>query len=219
MKFGTDIKGVIFDLDGVLLDSLGIWKDLGSNYLRGIGVEPEEGLGSILYDMSMEQGVAYLKKHYALELSEKEIRHGFTTMLRDFYFYEARPKKGAAELLGGLKNSGVHLTAATETPEELVKYALRRNGLLAFFERIFVCSEIGRSKKDGTIFDAAAAFMGTGRKETCVIEDSLYALKAAAEAGYHTVGVRNDNGEPNQEELKRTAELYIRDLDELREYL
>ncbi|MBP5794223.1 MAG: hypothetical protein J6W46_11385 [Spirochaetaceae bacterium] len=41
------IKGIIFDIDGVLLDSLGIWDDLGARYLQSIGVNPEEGLNEI----------------------------------------------------------------------------------------------------------------------------------------------------------------------------
>ena len=50
------IKGAIFDIDGVLLDSMIIWTDLGERYLRSIGKEPEEGLTEKLFSMSMEQG-------------------------------------------------------------------------------------------------------------------------------------------------------------------
>lgn len=49
-------KAAVFDLDGVLLDSMGIWNDLGARYLRSLGVTPEEGLNEILFSMSMEQG-------------------------------------------------------------------------------------------------------------------------------------------------------------------
>ena len=59
------IRGAIFDLDGVLLDSMGIWNDLGARYLRSLLVEPEPGLNQILFCMSMEQGAAYLKEPIA----------------------------------------------------------------------------------------------------------------------------------------------------------
>ena len=58
------IKAAVFDLDGVLLDSMGIWNDLGARYLRSLGVTPEEGLNEILFSMSMEQGAEYLHTHY-----------------------------------------------------------------------------------------------------------------------------------------------------------
>ena len=47
------IRGAIFDLDGVLLDSMAVWNDLGVRYLRKRGIEPEDGLGQILFSMSM----------------------------------------------------------------------------------------------------------------------------------------------------------------------
>ena len=56
------IWGAIFDLDGVLLDSMGIWEDLGARYLRRLHITPEPGLNEVLFPMSMEQGAAYLKR-------------------------------------------------------------------------------------------------------------------------------------------------------------
>ena len=54
MSFIQNIKGVIFDVDGVLLDSLEIWTDLGERYLVSIGKAAEEGLADTLFSMSME---------------------------------------------------------------------------------------------------------------------------------------------------------------------
>ena len=76
-------KAAVFDLDGVLLDSMGIWNDLGARYLRSLGVTPEEGLNEILFSMSMEQGAEYLHTHYALPQSAAEVGAGIADMLRD----------------------------------------------------------------------------------------------------------------------------------------
>ena len=54
------IRGAIFDLDGVLLDSMGIWEDLGARYLQRLHITPEPGLNEVLFPMSMEQGAVYL---------------------------------------------------------------------------------------------------------------------------------------------------------------
>ena len=104
-------KAAVFDLDGVLLDSMGIWNDLGARYLRSLGVMPEEGLNEILFSMSMEQGAEYLHTHYALPQSAAEVGAGIADMLRDFYFYEVPAKDGAAELLAALTARGVKLAA------------------------------------------------------------------------------------------------------------
>ena len=58
MRFAEDIKGIIFDCDGVLLDSLMIWEDLGARYLRSKGKVPEEGLAETLFSMNCQRPVA-----------------------------------------------------------------------------------------------------------------------------------------------------------------
>ena len=47
------MKGAIFDMDGTLLDSMQVWVHVGEQYLRNRGIEPEEGLGDVLFPMSM----------------------------------------------------------------------------------------------------------------------------------------------------------------------
>ena len=209
------IKGVIFDVDGVLLDSMEIWTDLGARYLRSLGREPEEGLAEILFSMSMEQGAEYLKEHYSLDLTPDRITDGLRDMLRDFYFYEVGAKPGAAALMKRFREEGIRMTAATSSPEEHVRRALERNGLLGYLDRIFTVAELGVSKHSPDIFDAAAGSMGTARDETLVFEDSLYALRTAAKAGFHTAGVFDAKGEPDQKGMRETAEIYITDLRDM----
>ena len=64
------IRAAIFDLDGVVLDSMSIWRDLGARYLLHRGLTPEPGLGELLFSMSMEQGADYLRTHYPLPPEE-----------------------------------------------------------------------------------------------------------------------------------------------------
>lgn len=212
-----EIKGVIFDIDGVLLDSMEIWTDLGSRYLVSIGKTPEEGLAEILFSMSMEQGAEYLKEHYGIDRSAEDILSGLQDMLRDFYYYEVKAKPGAEQLLRAVSGAGISITAATSSPREHIERALERNGLLGYISRIFTNSEVGKSKHFPDIYDAAAALMGTDAAETCVFEDSLYALRTAASAGYLTVGVADRKGEPDQQGLREAADVYISELSEAAE--
>lgn len=208
------IKGVIFDIDGVLLDSLGIWDDLGARYLVSIGVEPEEGLNEILFSMSMEQGAAYLNEHYRLQKTDTEILTGISKMIEAFYFDEVLPKSGAKELLEFMKAKGIRMTAATSSPRIHVEKALERNGMLGFLERIFTNTEVGASKHSPEIYEQAATYMGTKPEETLVFEDSLYALKTADDAGFVTVGVYDIKGETDREGVKNTGKYYVTELNE-----
>ena len=209
------IKGIIFDIDGVVLDSMSIWNDLGARYLRSLNVEPEEGLNEILFSMSMEQGADHLKEHYKLKTSTASILNGIQDMLRDFYYYEVPAKPGAKELMEFLKEKGMRITAATSSPRSHIEKALTRNKLLSYVEVIYTTGEIGISKHSPDIYNKAASYMNLTPAEVLVLEDSLYALKTAKEAGYKTAGVYDTDGETDQAGVEATGDVYIRNLTEL----
>lgn len=215
---GSDIRGAIFDLDGVLLDSMAVWNDLGVRYLRKRGIEPEAGLSQILFSMSMEQGADYLKVQYQLPDTPQEILAGIEQMIQDFYFYEVQPKEGAKELLQFLQEQNVKMIAATSSPREHVTKALQRNGLYTYLQQIYTTGEVGVSKHEPLIYQLAAESLGTKPEETLVFEDSLYALKTAKNAGFRAIGVYDADGETNQEGVRQTGELYLKWLSEFERY-
>ena len=209
------VRGVIFDIDGVVLDSMSIWNDLGARYLRNRGICPEEGLNEILFSMSMEQGADYLKGHYKLDESVEDILEGIRRMLQSFYYDEVPAKPGAGVLMRFLMDKGVKITAATSSPRTHIEKALARNGLLDFFDAIYTTTEVGVSKHAPDIYNRAADFMGLGASEVLVTEDSLYALKTAKKAGYKTVGVYDRDGEKDQTGVEATCDMYIKDLSKI----
>ena len=70
------IKGIIFDADGVLLDSMGIWDQAPEMYLRSKGITPEKHLGQKMFAMSMTEGAEYIKKHYLVDFPVTKILDG-----------------------------------------------------------------------------------------------------------------------------------------------
>ncbi len=216
---GKEINGIIFDIDGVLLDSMKIWTDLGARYVIKHGKEPKPGLAETLFSMSMEQGAAYLQANYLPEQTPEEIAEGLKGLLQEFYYHEVLAKPGVQALMKILHQNHIPMTAATSSPRTHVEKALARNGLLPYIDQIFTSEELGSSKHSPEIYDRAALSMDTRREETCVFEDSLYALTTAAEAGYFTVGVYDEDGERNQKGMKQTADVYISDMKEMQQYV
>ena len=212
VAIGGMIRAAVFDLDGVVLDSMSIWKDLGARYLLRRGLTPEPGLGELLFAMSMEQGADYLRTHYPLPESA-DVLADLSAMLRDYYYNEVPEKDGARTALAFLRDRGVSVTAATSSPRSHVTRALERLGLLPCFEAIYTTGELGVSKHRPDIYHLAAR--GTPPDQTLVAEDSLYALQTAAAAGYRTVGVYDANGEADQLTLRRTADVYVPSLASL----
>ena len=107
------IRGVIFDVDGVLLDSMAIWEEAGARYLRSLGRDPGPDLGRILFPMTLREGAAYLKETYGLSEEPEEIEGGVLAVVRDFYLKEAPMKPGAREFLTELSRRGIPMAAAT----------------------------------------------------------------------------------------------------------
>ena len=162
--------------------------------------------------MSMEQGAEYLKQKYRPETDSAEILDDIKKMLEEFYFFEAEEKAGARELLALLRGVGVPVAAATSSPRTHVTRALERLGLSGYFSAVFTTAEVGESKHSPQIYIDAARHLETEPGETLVFEDSLYALKTAADAGFYAVGVYDPYGESGREELKKCGRAYLESL-------
>ena len=213
------IKAVIFDIDGVLLDSLSIWRELGRRYIIKLGYPPVPDMDEILFSMSMEQGAAWLKNTYSLEAPEKTIMQELEDEIQYFYFEKVKARPGAKKLLQEINKQKLSAVAATSSPREHVKKALERNHLLSYLKNIYTTSEIGESKYSPKIYLTAAKFLKSSPQETLVVEDSLYALNTAKNAGFQTAGIFDPLGEPDQKQLKKKADIYCRVLSELIDYI
>ena len=100
------IKGIIWDADGTLLDSMEIWEHAPDHYLETLGIEPEPNLGEILFEMSLEQGAKYLIDRYHLPVGVADVLEGIHCQIETFYRREVTLKPGAKELLAEFKQKG-----------------------------------------------------------------------------------------------------------------
>lgn len=204
-----DIKGAIFDMDGVLLDSMPMWDHAGEIYLGGLGIEAEPDLEKVLFTLTMTKGAEYIKEHYHVELSVPEIIEGINETVRRFYADEVQPKAGTVELLHLLKRYKIPVTIATSTDMVHVEAAIKRLGLSDFVDRIFTCSEVGVGKVKPVIYQAAAEFMGSAVQDTFVFEDAYHAAETAHGAGFQVVGLYDDSSRDMQAELIRNSDYYF----------
>ena len=208
------VRGVIFDVDGVLLDSMDIWEEAGARYLRSLGRDPGPELGRILFPMTLREGAVYLKETYGLKEESEEIEGGVLAVVRDFYLQEAPMKPGVREFLAELSRQGIPMAAATSSDKEQIGAAFERLGIRQFFRGIATCGEAGEGKNSPAVYDMARKMLSCEREECVVLEDSLFALRTAKAAGFHTVGVFDRFSARDQEALRKQAEIYLLDLTE-----
>lgn len=204
------LKGLIFDFDGTLFDSMFIWDTAGEVYLRCVGIEPRKNLREVLKPMSLLQAANYIKGNYDIPLSAEEIAGGINSTVENFYFYEIKPKEGVISMLEQLKNQGIKMCIATATDRYQVEAALQRCGMSHFFSAIFTCTEVGSGKDSPEIFQKAMEHLQTDRSNTAVVEDAYYAIQTARKDGFKIVGVY-DFYESNQKEVVELSDVYLPD--------
>lgn len=208
------IEGIIFDVDGTILDSMEIWMKVGIRYLESLGIHAEGNLGEVLFSLTMKEGAEYIKNNYALDLNVGEIIDGINNTVYKFYAQEAQPKRGIEQFLQWACQKKIPMTIATSTDRYLIEAALKRLGLCDYFGKIFTTTEIEKGKGEPDIYIAAQQYMKSSRENTWLIDDALYALNTAQECGFKTVGVYDPSSENEQEKIVETADVYIREWEE-----
>lgn len=203
------IRGVIFDVDGVVLNSMPVWENLGEIYLNRQGIEAEKGLGDTLFAMSLEEGADYLISRYHLEKTPEEIVKDLNREVQDFYENRVPLKEGVRQYLQEFRERKIPAAIATSGDRKNAVAALKRLEIFSYFQGIFTCSEIGSSKNQPDIYYAAALQLDTEPSETWVFEDALHALQTAKRAGFKTVGVYDKASGRDLAHIRNTADIYL----------
>lgn len=203
------IRGVIFDVDGVLLNSMPVWENLGEIYLERLGIEAEKGLGETLFAMSLEEGADYLIENYGLKQKPEEIIAGLNREVQDFYGRKVPLKEGVRGYLQEFRDRKIPMAIATSGDRANAEAALKRLKVLSYFRAVFTCSEIGSSKSQPDIYYAAALQLDTDPSDTWVFEDVLHAIRTAKKAGFRTAGVYDRASGRDLAQIRDTADIYL----------
>lgn len=211
------VKGIIFDLDGTLLNSMFMWDSVCEDYLISLGIQPRENLRETFKSFSLRESALYYQKEYGVNLSIEEIMDGINKMIEKFYFEEALLKDGVKNFIKLLDATGIKMCIATATDKYLVKAVLKRHRISRYFSKIFTCGEVGESKRSPLIYRKAMEHLKCDRSNCMIFEDSLFALKTAHGDGFYTAAVK-DPHEIHQDEMIKLSNLYITDFNKLDDF-
>lgn len=212
------IKGVIFDIDGTLLDSMPLWNNLGERYLRKLGFSEEEieGLSQRISTMPFAEGIRYIKKAYTLNLAEEKIREQLQEMIAGAYCDEIALKAGVKEYLQFLKERGIPCILATAGDAFLATAALKRLKVWEEFQGLLLCEEFNTSKREAKIYFLAMERLSLSRpEEVLVCEDVLHAVKSAKQAGFQVCGILDEANREDWAMIQEVADFTVKDFYEL----
>ena len=204
-------KGYIFDLDGTLLDSMGVWDQIDVDFLAKRGIELPPDYMNAISSMTFREAAAYTIKRFALPDSVDGLNREWNDMAAYAYGHTVRMKPRAKEYLMALKERGVKLAIATSTFPELCDPVMRNNGIDNLFSVICNTNETGYGKSRPDVFLLAAEKIGVTPGDCLVFEDILAAVKSAKSAGMGVCAVYDKTSEKDWEEIKKTADYAIVD--------
>ncbi len=213
-------KAVIFDLDGTLIDSMGIWIQVDKEYLqmRGIPV-PDNLFMDVEGGNSFNEICLYFKKKFDLPESIEEIGVEWTKMVAEHYKKDVKLKPGALELLQFLKEKDIKIGVGTSNSKYLAETVLQANGVLGYFDSIIAgCDDI-KGKPFPDIFLNAAKELNVLPQDCLVIEDVLVGVQAAKNAGIDVFAVYDEHAAHEIEKIKQNADFYAEDFGKILEKL
>jgi len=203
------IKGVIFDLDGTLIDSMHVWEKIDYDYLKKRGIAVPEDLRENIEKLSFRETAIYFKERFKIPDPIEDIMDEWNNMAFDEYANNINLKKGVREFLSLLKTKGIKIALATTNCHKLLEVVLKKNDIWHYFDAISTSDEVGKGKEHPDIFLRTAEKLGLKPEECVVFEDILPAIMSAKAAGMTVIGVYDAYSQCDREKIKKHADGYI----------
>ena len=212
------IYGVLFDMDGVVLDSEVLYARFWAEAAHALGypMTYEQALG--MRSLSGSAGQAKLESYFGPGVSRNVMRDKRVELM-DAYVAEhgIDAKPGIAALLDALKERGIRCAIATSSPKERAIQYLTHLGLAEKFDAICSGYEVAKGKPAPDIYLVAAESIGLKPENCLAVEDSFPGILSAYRAGCHPVLVPDLDG--STEEMRKILYAESDTLPELLELL
>jgi HAD superfamily hydrolase (TIGR01509 family) len=184
------VRSVVFDLDGLMIDTEPVFAEVERRLLVRRGLTPDPEVLRAMMGTPARQALQLLREHYRLSETVADLDAECGRMFVELVGAEPVPLlPGVRELLGRLDRKGVPRAIATSSSARYVEQVLGPHRLLGRFAFVLTCDDVCRGKPHPEVYDKAAARFGHTAAEMVVLEDSPNGLKAAKAAGARCVVV------------------------------
>ena len=204
-----NIKGAIFDLDGTLVDSMGVWHRIDDEFLGRRGFPADESYKQAVKTMKYETAAHYTIERYGLSETPEEVMAEWDSMALHEYRYNIKCKPGAAEFLNELKKRGIKIALATVSHRALLEAVLKGNHIFELFDVLTDVSQVSRGKEEPDLYWFAAKQMELEPEECIVFEDVLLGIDSAKRGGFYTCGVKDHSSYAEELEIRRLADCFV----------
>jgi HAD superfamily hydrolase (TIGR01509 family) len=207
------IEAVVFDLDGVLIDSEPVWEQVRRGLVAERGGHWAPDAQNRLMGMSTPEWARYLSEDLGVGLPPGEVASIVVDRMAASYREHLPLLPGAVEAVRRLA-ARWPLGLASSAPAALIETVLQSAGLRPDFQVTMSTEQVPRGKPAPDIYLAVAGGLGVAPVRCAAVEDSSNGLRSAAAAGLHVIAIPRPQYPPDPDALARTS-LVLRGLDEL----
>jgi HAD superfamily hydrolase (TIGR01509 family) len=199
-------------MDGTLIDSTQAWIDADIEFGEQNGFRYTEEMYNTVKTMRFYDACRYLCEFCDLTIEQAAEQY---FLLLEKNYLKSPLVKNAYEFVLECHKSGIKMCVLTSGIRRLAEAALKFYGLYEFFEFVAAADELNVDKSEPESFLMCCEKIGSNPYETLVFEDSLYAIKAAREAGCMVIGMENPQHADELSEIRRQSYKTIRDFKNL----
>jgi HAD superfamily phosphoserine phosphatase-like hydrolase len=204
----------LFDMDGTLIDSNGIWKEVDRTFLARRGLPYThayyEGVAHTIFPLAAK----FTKEFCHLDESCEEIMAEWMELARGLY-EKVAVKPGVRAYLRQCKAEGREMAVVTSSVPEHCRTALEHLDLRKYFTNITFAQELAQEKRNASVWLAAAAENRVRPEDCTVFDDSIAACQGARAAKMRVVGVYDPFFAADEKEMRGFCDVYIKSFDEL----
>lgn len=211
----TNIKAAIFDLDGTLVDSLWVWEQIDTKFLKKHGHISPANLITEICHLSFIDTAKYFKERFNISDSIEDIMTEWNSMAFDEYSNNVFLKEGAKDFLDKLRLNNIKIGLATSNSPLLLEVVLKNNGIYEYFDTITTTSEVTRGKDHPDVYLLSSQKMNVDPSECIVFEDILAAVKGAKKANMKVYAIKDIHSASEEDTIRNTCDTYIESFLEL----
>lgn len=206
---------LLFDLDGTLIDSNGVWLQVDIDFLARRGIPWSEEYNEGVAHVTLAAGAVFTKEYLRLPDSPEEIMEEWLSMVRHAYAETIPLCPGVREYLAWQASAGERMAVYTSCDRTLCEAALGHHGLGRYFETVFYAAELGVQKQSPEGFRRVAELLGAAPGEITFFDDSPRSCVGAKAAGLNVVGVYSPFFAREAEDMRRLCDRYVTGFPEL----